>query len=171
MKRTLRSDAGTWSIDRRRLLTSGAAAVMGAAALPTMLRAQQSDDTIEGTWSGTLVAPFAQISHLISFHGDGIVIASASYLVKPTPFGDLLQTTSHGMWQRTTRRTFEAVIRLFVQRADTGVRFGTDNARFSLELGRDRKTLAGTFVIQGTDTAGLLLFEFSGDYTAERIIV
>jgi hypothetical protein len=164
-----RQEEGARRHGRRSLLRAAAAAMVGAAAAPVNLRATHDETTIVGTWSGALSAPFGEISHLISFHGDGVVIASATYLVKPTPFGDLLETTSHGVWRRTGHRRFEAVIRLFTQLAETGVRFGTDNARFALEIARDSRTLKGTFAIQGTDTAGIVLFEFSGDYLAQRI--
>jgi hypothetical protein len=159
---------------RRQLLTSAAVAAAAAAA-PTIAHADQSDHTIVGSWFGTVTAtnpPLGSFTSLISFQEGGVVNESRRYLVKGTPFGDLLETTGHGAWEkRSGRRRFEAFFRFLIQNHDTGEPIGTDNIRLSLRLSQDGETLSGTFVSQIKLESGAVVFEAAGDYSATRITV
>jgi hypothetical protein len=161
-------------MNRRQLLAAAAAAA--ATAAPTALHAGEHEDNdgIVGSWFGTVTAtnpPVGQFNEMASFHADGIVTESRRYLIKPTPFGDLLETTGHGAWTPTGPRTFQAFFRFFIQNADTGTPIGTDNVRLSLRLSRNGASLTGTFVSQIKDPADVVIFQVEGDYSATRISV
>jgi len=159
---------------RRQVITTAAIAAAAAAAAPGSARAADDDRGIEGSWFGTVIAtnpPVGRFNELISFHQGGIVTESRRYLVKPTPLGDLLETTGHGAWTPRGRRTFEAFFRFMLQNADTGATIGTDNVRLQLKLSRDGSTLTGTFVSQIKDTSDAVIFEVEGDYAAKPITV
>jgi hypothetical protein len=160
-------------MDRRRIITTAAAAAMAAAA-PRHAQAEQGEQRIVGSWFGTVTAtnpPLGQFNEIASFHADGTVVESRRYLVSPTPLGDLLETTGHGAWRHTRRRSYEAFFRFLIQNATTGAPIGTDNVRLSLTLARDGGTLTGTFVSQIKDTAGTVIIQVEGDYAATRITV
>jgi hypothetical protein len=159
-------------MNRRQLLAAAAAAA--AAAAPTALHAEHNEDHdgIVGSWFGTVTAtnpPLGTFEEMASFHADGIVIESRRYLIKGTPLGDLLETTGHGAWTRTGPRAFEAFFRFFLQNFDTGAPIGTDNIRLALRRSRNGASLAGTFVSQIKDTAGTVVFQVEGTYSATRI--
>jgi hypothetical protein len=160
-------------MNRRQLITTAAAAALAAAA-PSATQAQQGDHTIVGSWFGTVTAvnpPLGQFDEVASFHADGIVTESRRYLVKPTPLGDLLETTGHGAWKHLGGRRYEAFFRFFIQNADTGTPVGTDNVRLSVTLDDDGASLIGTFVSQIKDTGGTVILQVEGDYEATRITV
>jgi hypothetical protein len=115
--------------------------------------------------------PLGEFNDAITFHGDGTVVESRRYLVKPTPLGDLLETTGHGAWERTRGQRFEAFFRFILQSADTGIVLGTDNVLLALRLDRDGDLLIGTFVSQIRDTSDTLLLEVGGEYSAVPIRV
>src|SRR5947208_17155004 len=121
-------------MERRKLLRATAVAAV-AAATPATLSAQEgSDEGLAGSWFGTVTAtnpPLGQFNDLISFHSGGVVTESRRYLVTPTPFGNLLETTGHGAWTKTGGDTFEAFFRFLVEDANTGAPTGTDNIRLS----------------------------------------
>jgi hypothetical protein len=162
-------------MDRRQVLTTGALAAVAAAATSTTMRAAaHGGEGLEGSWFGTVSAinpPLGLFNDLITFHPGGLVIESRRYLVKPTPFGDLLETTGHGAWETTGRRQFEAFFRFLLQNAMSGQPIGTDNIRLSLTLDPETGTLTGTFVSQIKDTSDVVLLEVTGDYSATRIEV
>src|SRR5438270_1081311 len=92
-------------MDRRHLLTAGVAAGVVAGATPSRAASDESQDIV-GSWFGTVTAtnpPLGQFNDLISFHTGGVVTESRRYLVSPTPFGNLLETTGHGAWDRTEK--------------------------------------------------------------------
>jgi hypothetical protein len=66
-------------------------------------------------------------NNLISFYVGGVVTETRRYLVLPTPFGNLIETTGHGAWEPTGRNTFEAFFRFLLQNDDDGAAIGTDN--------------------------------------------
>jgi hypothetical protein len=161
-------------MDRRQLLTAGlAAAVATASATPARAQAGNNHDLV-GSWFGTVTAtnpPLGQFNDLISFHTGGVVTESRRYLVPGTPFGNLLETTGHGAWERTGGHTFEAFFRFLVQDADTGAPVGTDNVRLSLTLHPAGGTLTGTFESQIKDLADSVVLAVTGDYSATLITV
>jgi len=158
----------------RQFLTLGlAAAIMVAIATPARAL-PVSDTSFVGSWFGTITAtnpPLGQFNDLISFHTGGIVTESRRYFVPGTPFGNLLETTGHGAWERTGSNSFEASFRFLVQDADTGAALGTDNVRLSLTLNQDPGALTGTFESQIKDTAGNVLLIVTGTFSATRIAV
>jgi hypothetical protein len=160
-------------MDRRKVLTAAVAAVSAAPAAAFTGDRDDQVRSIVGSWFGRVVAtnpPLGEFNDLISFHGDGTVVESRRYLVKPTPLGDLLETTGHGAWEHRRGQRYEAYFRFILQSADTGIVLGTDNVRLMLRLDRDGR-LAGTFVSQIRDTNDTLLLEVGGDYSAEPIRV
>jgi len=156
----------------RQFLTLGfAVAAMVAIAGPA--RAVPGGDmSVVGSWYGTITAtnpPLGQFNDLISFHTGGIVIESRRYFVPGTPFGNLLETTGHGAWERTGANSFAASFRFLVQDADAGTVIGTDNVSLSLTLDQGTGILTGTFESQIRDTAGNLLLTVTGTYSATPI--
>src|SRR5262249_22096901 len=157
------------NMDRRQLLTAGVAAGTVAAVVAadaTLTHAKDdADDDLVGSWFGTVTAtnpPLGQFNDLISFHTGGVVTQSRRYLVPGTPFGNLLEPTGHGAWERTGRNTFEAFFRFLLQSHDNGAPIGTDNVRLSLQLDRHTGTLTGTFQSQIKNTADTVLFTVTG---------
>jgi hypothetical protein len=160
-------------MNRRQLLTAGVTGFVAASATTTAAQAF-SDHDLVGSWFGTVTAtnpPLGQFNDLISFHPGGVVTESRRYLIPGTPLGDLLETTGHGAWERTGRRTFAAFFRFLLQDAGTGAPLGTDNVRLALTLDRAAATLAGTFESQIKDVAGTVLVTVTGDYSATLITV
>ena len=158
-------------MDRRHLLIAGVAASVVADATPSLAASDESQDIV-GSWFGTVTAtnpPLGQFNDLISFHTGGVVTESRRYLVSPTPFGNLLETTGHGAWGQTGTNTFEAFFRFLLQNASSGAPIGTDNIRLFLTLDTTAGTLTGTFQSQIKDTAGNLLLAVSGNYSAALI--
>ena len=167
-------------MNRRHLLKSAAnaAAVAAVAVTPSTSHAQGNSDTqdqdIVGSWFATFDTtnpPIGRTSALFSFHTGGVLTSSARYVVTPTPFGTLIETSGHGAWKRTSGHGVEAFQLLFVQRLDTGEVIAIDNVRLSLALSRDGQTISGTFVIDGKDPSGVPLFQLTGTYSAGRISV
>jgi hypothetical protein len=166
-------------MNRRHLLKSAAnAAVVAAAVTPSVSLVKHSDDDydqdIVGSWFATFDItnpPIGRTTALFSFHDGGILTSSARYVVTPTPFGTLIETSGHGAWKSVRGHTVEAFQLLFVQRLDTGEVIAIDNVRLSLTLSRDRQTLSGTAVIVGKAPSDALLFELTGTFSATRISV
>ena len=113
--------------------------------------------------------PLGQFNDLISFHTGGVVTETRRYLVSPTPFGNLLETTGHGAWDQTGKNTFEAFFRFLLQNASSGAPIGTDNIRLFLTLDTTTGKLTGTFQSQIKDMAGNLLLTVTGNYSAALI--
>jgi hypothetical protein len=125
--------------------------VIAAAALPGATAA--AGGGIVGSYLGTVTAtnpPLGQFNDLISFHDGGVVTESRRYLVKPTPLGNLLETSGHGAWEKTGGDTYEAFFRFFIQDADTGAPIGTDNVSLSLTLDKQAGTLSGRYLLRDT---------------------
>ena len=161
-------------MNRRKWLLSAAAAAAVATPGAALAHGDGDDDGIAGSWIATVTAtdpPLGSFASLISFQPGEIVIESRRYLVKGTPFGDLLETTGHGAWTRTGTRRFEAFFRFLIQNHDTGAPIGTDNIRLQLRLSRNGETLNGTFQSQIRLTDDTVVFEAAGTYTATRITV
>jgi hypothetical protein len=159
---------------RRQLLTAGVAAGMAATATSARANDDRDDDDIVGSWFGTVTAtnpPLGSFNDLISFHTGGVVIESRRYLVPGTPFGNLLETTGHGAWERAGRNTFKAFFRFLLQSDTTGAPIGTDNIRLTLKLDRHADTLNGTFESQIKDLADTVLFAVTGTFSATPIDV
>ena len=159
---------------RRDVLTAAVATMAAAAPMAATGGGRDDDAPPVGSWFGTVVAtnpPLGQFDSLISLNTDGIVIESRRYLVKPTPFGDLLETTGHGAWKRTARNRYEVFFRFILQSADTGLPFGTDNVRMKLRVEARSGRLVGTFVSQIRDTSDTVLIEVGGEYSASPITV
>jgi hypothetical protein len=163
-------------MERRRLLAAGAAT--GVAGVLASSRAYadsgngEIDRDIVGSWFGTTTAtnpPLGSFNDLISFHVGGVVTESRRYLVPMTPFGDLLETTGHGVWKRTGKFNFEAFFRFLLQSMKDGAAIGTDNINLSLMLDRKTGDLAGSFQSEVKDTGNAVLLTVIGDYSATRI--
>jgi hypothetical protein len=119
------------NMHRRQLLTAGVAAGVAATATSARANDDRDDDDIVGSWFGTVTAtnpPLGSFNDLISFHTGGVVIESRRYLVPGTPFGNLLETTGHGAWERSGRNTFKAFFRFLLQSDTTGAPIGTDTS-------------------------------------------
>ena len=161
-------------MNRRKWLLSAAAAAAVARPSVALADVDGDNDGIVGSWSATVTAtdpPLGSFASLISFHTGEIVIESRRYLVKGTPFGDLLETTGHGAWTRTGTRRYEIFFRFLIQNHDTGAPIGTDNIRLQLRLSRNGEALNGTFQSQIRLTDDTVVFEAAGTYTATRITV
>ena len=165
-------------MNRRQLLTGGVAAGSVAAAVAADATAahakDDADDDLVGSWFGTVTAtnpPLGQFNDLISFHTGGVVTESRRYLVPGTPFGNLLETTGHGAWERTGRDAFKAFFRFLLQNNDNGAPIGTDNIQLSLRLDRDTGTLTGTFQSQIKNMADTVQFTVTGTFSATEITV
>jgi hypothetical protein len=166
-------------MDRKQLLKTGAA--VGAGALVASGPAQADDgngsNAAVGSWFGTVTAtnpPLGSFNDILSIHDAGVVTESRRYyVVPPPPFPNLLETTGHGAWKRTGKRSVEAFFRFLLQEPppSTGSPIGTDNIRLELTLDADGQKLTGTFVSQVKDNAGNVLIQVEGTYEADRITV
>ena len=163
-------------MERRRLLAAGAATGIAAGIVSSRGYADgrngEIDRDIVGSWFGTVTAtnpPLGSFNDLISFHVGGVVTESRRYFIPGTPFGNLLETTGHGVWKRTGKLGFEAFFRFLVQNSDTGAAIGTDNINLSLTLDRKTGVLAGSFQSQVKDTSDAVLLTVIGDYSATPI--
>ena len=164
-------------MERRRIITAGGAALVGAAAARPAGAHDDggSDQGLTGSYYGTITAtdpPLGQFNDLISFLDGGVVTESRRYYVPFTPLGPLLETTGHGAWKRTGNRTYEAFFRFLLQEAppSAGAALGTDNIQLRLKLERSGK-LRGTFESNIKDLTGAVIFTAKGDFEAERITV
>ena len=160
-------------MDRRQLLTASAATGLASVATPSRAREDDEQDLV-GSWYGTITAtnpPLREFNDLISFYVGGVVTETRRYLVLPTPFGNLLETTGHGAWEPTGRNTFEAFFRFLLQKQRDGAAIGTDNIRLWLTLGPGRGRLTGTFESQIKDPAETVLLAVTGTFSAIPITV
>ncbi|MGH9627066.1 MAG: hypothetical protein ACRD7E_01695 [Bryobacteraceae bacterium] len=160
-------------MNRRQLLKSApvAACVTASPAVASGQRADENKDIV-GSWFTTLAftnAPVGEVKALFSFHEGGVVTATARYLVKATPLGDLMETSGHGAWARAGHRMFRVVEQLFLQSVQSGAVIGTDELQMSLVTSQDRQTLSGTFALRGKDLSGGIMFEAAGTFSATRI--
>jgi hypothetical protein len=165
-------------MDRKQLLKTGAA--VGAGALVAAGPAQADDDNSHsavGSWFGTVTAtnpPLGSFNDVLSIHDAGVVTESRRYyVVPPPPFPNLLETTGHGAWKRTGKRSVEAFFRFLLQEPppSTGSPIGTDNIRLKVTLSPDGQKLSGTFASDVKDNAGNVLIHVEGTYEADRITV
>lgn len=164
-------------MERRRLLAAGAATGVAAGIVSSPGYANDGNGEIDrdivGSWLGTVTAtnlPLGSFNDLISFHVGGVVMKSRRYLIPGTPFGNLLETTGHGVWKRTGKSNFEAFFRFLIQSSDIGAdAIGTDNINLSLTLDRKTSVLAGSFQSQVKDTSDAVLLTVIGDYSATPI--
>ena len=157
-------------MNRRQLMKSAsvAACVASSPAVALGERADEDKDIV-GSWFATLVLPVGEVKALFSFHEGGVLTATARYLVKATPLGDLMETTGHGAWATTGPRTFRAFEQLFLQNAQSGALIGTDELQLSLVSDKNRQTLSGTLILRGRDLSGGVIFEVVGKFSATRI--
>lgn len=158
----------------RKALVAGAGAAAIAAAAPVQARAA-SDPGVVGSWFLTIEAtdpPLGSFNGLISFHVGGVVTEARRYYVKPTPLGDLLETSGHGAWKPMGGRTYEAFFRFFLQQAppSDGLPVGTDNVRLAFGLDGDGQKLTGPFESNVKDNAGTVLATIKGTVSGERIL-
>jgi hypothetical protein len=65
----------------------------------------------------------------------------------------------------------KAIFRLLLQKDSDGTAIGTDNIRLLLTLGPGHSKLTGTFESQIKNTAGSVLLEVTGTFSAIRITV
>ena len=151
-------------------------AAIAAAALAltsTASFSQANAPHLVGSWKGAVTATsppgIAPFTSLITFTSDGTVIESRRLLVEPTPFGPLLETTSHGAWQRAASGQFDVHFVFMLQNATTGADVGTDNVHLSLTLDSTGSILSGTFESTIEDPSGNSLFTASGTFAASRI--
>jgi hypothetical protein len=168
-------------MDRKQLLKTGAAAGAGVLVAAGPAGADDGNGNASnaavGSWFGTVTAtnpPLGSFNSILSIHEGGVVNESRRYyVVPPPPFPNLLETTGHGAWKRTGRRSVELFFRFLLQEPppSAGNPIGTDNIRIKATLDADGQHLVGTFVSQVKDTAGTVLIQVEGTYTAERIVV
>jgi hypothetical protein len=161
-------------MDRRNFITATVVTSAGVAVPATADAEHHNAREIDGSWFGTVTAtdpPLGEFNDLISFHTGGVVTESRRYSVPGTPFGTLLETTGHGAWKKTGRRTHEAFFRFLLQQAESGAPIGTDNVRLRLTLDSTGRRLTGTFESQIKDVADTVLLTVRGAYAATRIDV
>ena len=113
---------GVQGMERRRLLAAGVATGVAGGIASSRGYADggngEIDRDIVGSWFGTTTAtnpPLGSFNDLISFHVGGVLMESRRYLIPGTPFGNLLETTGHGVWKRTGKSNFEAFFRFLLQ--------------------------------------------------------
>jgi hypothetical protein len=113
-------------MEKRRLLAAGAATGIAAGIVSSRGYADGGNGDIDrdivGSWFGTVTAtnpPLGSFNDLISFHVGGVVTESRRYLIPGTLFGNLLETTGHGIWKRTGKLGFEAFFQVFWYRIPT----------------------------------------------------
>lgn len=137
----------------------------------------ESEKQIEGSWAATVASvnpPIPPFSDLITFIPAGEVVESRRYYVTGTPFGSLLETSGHGVWQKAGPREYRAKFVFLLQSApDTptaqGAPVGTDNITLDVQLNQEGTQLDGTFRSDIKDTGGNVLFTATGNYSASRI--
>lgn len=160
--------------NKRKIFGFLAAIALVALGLTTTSGFSQSNAPhLVGSWKGTAAATsppgLAPFTSLMTFTSDGTVIESRRLLAEPTPFGTLLETTSHGAWQRTDTGQFDVHFVFLLQNATTGADVGTDNVHLILTLDSTGSILSGTFESTVKDPSGNPLFTASGTYAASRI--
>ena len=146
----------------------------GAAAIAAAPARAASEQGAVGSWFLTILAtdpPVGSFNGLISFHVGGVVTEARRCYVKPTPLGDLLETSGHGAWKPKGGRIYEAFFRFVLQQAppSDGLPIGTDNVRLTFELDSAGEKLTGSFESDLRDNAGAVLATVKGTVLGERI--
>jgi hypothetical protein len=164
-------------MNRKQPLAAGAATGAASLADAESAAAKNSGQGAVGSWFGTVTAtnpPLSSFASLLSILEGGVVAESRRYYVVPLPpFPELLETTGHGAWKRTGKRSYEIFFRFLLQQppVSAGAPIGTDNIRLLLDYDAAADTLGGTFVSQVKDNANNILIQVEGTYTATRISV
>ncbi len=136
-----------------------------------------NEKKIEGSWKSTITAvnpPIGSFAGLITFEDRGTVLESRRLYVPQSPFGSLLETGGHGAWVKVGQNEYQVNFTFLIQGAPDNEAFkgqpiGTDNISLRLTLGKDGKSLDGTFQSRIKDEAGNIIFGADGTYTATRI--
>jgi hypothetical protein len=137
----------------------------------------QSDPTpntkaLVGTWLETVTFPseFGRppLKSLVTFHGDGTMVASDSGGVTIDP--PLVATSGHGAWRHLRHRTFAYISReLFSDLS--GNLTGHLKVRGIYTVSDSGNEYTGTSFAEVLDPDGNLLFSVEVTNTAERIVV
>jgi hypothetical protein len=133
--------------------------------------------TLEGSWAMTVVATsppgLPLLSSLITFTRGGEVIESRRGYLPFSPFGPILETAGHGVWDRARHGDFAATFTLLVQAAPnnpvfvSGESLGTDKIRLRITI--DGDTFSGVFASEARDAGGNVVFAASGTVTGTRL--
>lgn len=142
------------------------------------LRAANEEHRLTGSWNTVVTATNPQglppLKVLLTFTGDGQVI-DARRLYNPfSPFGPLLFTPAHGVWERTAQNQFAVTIVDFFQAAPNnpaadGSILGEEKVRYRVTLDHSGENLSGQLVGEVKDTQGNVVFSFTATVQGTRI--
>lgn len=137
--------------------------------------------TLEGSWAMTVVATsppgLPPLSSLITFMRGGEVIESRRGYLPFSPFGPILETAGHGVWDGTRHREFAVTFTLLVQAAPnnpvfvSGESLGTDKVRLRVTVDGSGDTFSGIFVSEARDASGNVVFGASGTVVGTRLLL
>jgi hypothetical protein len=134
---------------------------------------------LEGSWTMTVLATsppgLPSLSSLITFTRGGEVVESRRGYLPFSPFGPILETAGHGVWDRMDPGDFAATFTLLVQAAPNnpvfvaGEPLGTDKIRLRLTIDGSGDSFAGVFVSEARDANGNVVFGAAGTVTGTRL--
>ena len=160
----------------RRLLQTAVA----IAALAIALSAQaESGPGLTGSWLGRIVptsVPIPPTPDLITFMRDGTVVESQRAYLPDTPWGPLLRTSAHGVWERTGDGDFAVTVMVIYQGGPDhpttpGEILAIEKARMKLRLDERGAHFSGTLLDELRDVSGNVIFQGVGTYEGTRIAV
>jgi hypothetical protein len=135
--------------------------------------------TLEGSWAMTVIATsppgLPPLSSLITFTRGGEVIESRRGYLPFSPFGPILETAGHGVWDRMRHGEFAATFTFLVQAAPNNLDFvsgeslGTDKIRLRITVDSSGDSFSGVFVSEARDANGNVVFSATGTVVGTRL--
>jgi hypothetical protein len=133
----------------------------------------------EGAWAMTAVATsptgLPPLASLITLTRGGQVIESRRSYLPDSPFGPILETEGHGVWNDADAGALAVTFTLLVQAAPNnpdyalGEPLGTDKIRLRITLDGSGETFTGTFVSEARDRHGTFVFGAAGTVAGQRM--